>query len=38
GFSPGLLDKRVEIASASEDGREGTAARLEKRTPVFKGR
>ena len=32
------VDKLVEIASASEDGREGTAARLEKRTPVFKGR
>jgi enoyl-CoA hydratase/carnithine racemase len=32
------VDKLVETASASEDGREGTAARLEKRVPVFKGR
>lgn len=32
------VDKLVEIASASEDGREGTAARLEKRVPLFKGK
>lgn len=32
------IDNLVEIASASEDGREGTAARLDKRVPVFMGR
>jgi enoyl-CoA hydratase/carnithine racemase len=31
------VDELVEVASRSEDGREGTAARLEKRSPVFKG-
>lgn len=31
------VDKLVEVASSSSDGREGTAARLEKRNPVFKG-
>lgn len=32
------VDKLVALASSSEDGREGTAARLEKRVPVFKGK
>ena len=32
------VDELVSIASSSEDGREGTAARLEKRVPVFKGK
>ena len=31
------VDELVEIASASEDGREGTTARLARRTPIFKG-
>jgi enoyl-CoA hydratase/carnithine racemase len=32
------LDAMASVVSRSEDGKEGTAAKLEKRRPVFKGR